>query len=308
MSLCALVLATVLVPAAQADPAPESVAATQTVMVRTATPAAVPEPETIAPPAELVGAAPATDEKTADGEVMVVTARRRHIAADPLESLNVKSFAMVQAVDDAVIGPASKGYERAIPLPARDGLRNFFRNLHEPVVFLNDLIQLKPKKALKTLGRFAINTTVGAAGLFDMARRRPFNLPYRINGFANSLAYYGVKQGPFLFLPLIGPTTVRDLVGLGVDTIAMPLSGTSPMRGPAYAASATSIKVLDHRIEFDGEIRQMRDGAQDAYAAARASYLNRRAAEVAALHEPSLANERLAAVPINPIAESALGH
>jgi phospholipid-binding lipoprotein MlaA len=124
---------------------------------------------------------------------IVVTARPR---GDPLRRANVVSFQATQAVDDAVIGPAAHTYEHVVPSPVRGGLRNFFYNLHEPTVFLNYLVQLKPGKAAETLGRFAVNTTIGVVGVMDVAKRRPFNLPRRPNSFSDTLGYYGVKARP----------------------------------------------------------------------------------------------------------------
>ena len=252
-------------------------------------------------------AAPRTDETPAppmqasatEGEdKAIVVEARPPSKADPLEAVNVRSFAAVQAVDRAVIGPAALGYQHVVPEPARDGLRNFFRNLREPVVFVNYLLQLKPGRAVRTAGRFALNSSIGAAGLIDMAKRKPFHLPYHANGFANTLAYYGVKPGPFLFLPLVGPTTVRDLVGLAADTVTMPLSVGRPIPGPAYPATATAVKVLDHRAEDDVRLRALRDNNPNAYGSIRAAYLEQRQAEIDELrgirHEPDSATAELA--------------
>ncbi len=227
------------------------------------------------PPAELP--APVADE--AELEAIVITSRR-HIAADPLEGINIKSFAAAMAVDSTFIRPAALTYEKTVPEPVRMGVRNFFRNLHEPVIFLNFLLQLKPGKAVRTLGRFVLNSTLGVAGLFDMAKRKPFRLAYRPNGFANTLGFYGVRPGPFLFLPLIGPTTVRDLVGLGLDTMAMPLSGAQPITGRVYTASATAVKAIDGRAEGDERLHDFVDGNPNSYATIREAYLARRQAEV----------------------------
>src|SRR3546814_2446438 len=91
------------------------------------------------------------------------------------------------------------------------GLGNALRNISEPVNFLNFLLQFKIGKAAETLGRFVVNTTFGVGGLVDVAKTKPFNLPYRRNGFANTLGFYGVEPGPYFYLPLVGPTTLRDM-------------------------------------------------------------------------------------------------
>ncbi len=104
-------------------------------------------------------------------------------------------------------------YKAVVPRPARDGARNAIANVTAPVVFVNDLLQLRPLRALRTLGRFLINSTIGAFGLFDIAQRKPFNLPRRTNSFGNTLGYYGIGPVMYLYLPVLGPTTLRDTIG-----------------------------------------------------------------------------------------------
>lgn len=232
--------------------------------------------------AEPVSAPPA--EPSQDGAI-VVTARPAAPAADPLEALNARSFAVVQSVDAAVAAPVARAWSRTVPSPVRSGLRNALGNLQEPVVALNYLLQLKPGKSAETLGRFAINSTIGVAGLFDVAKRRPFNLPLRRNGFAYTLGYYGVKPGPYLYLPLMGPTTVRDLVGRIGDLSVLPVAVGRTFNDPAFVLPATTIRLIDERAEADGAIRAVREGTADPYAAVRAHYLRSRQAEIDALHD-----------------------
>src|SRR3546814_462964 len=115
---------------------------------------------------------------------------------DPLQNVNIEAFQVAQSVDKALVGPIAKGYEGGVPKPIRDGLGNALRNLREPINFLNFLFQFKIGKAVETVGRFAINSTIGVAGIFDVAKKPPVNLPYRPNGFANTLGFYGVEPGP----------------------------------------------------------------------------------------------------------------
>lgn len=238
------------------------------------------------PPSVATSESPSQAEPAPDTDQndIVVMARQHPIPGDPLEKINTRTFVVTQAVDKAVIGPVALAYERAVPGPARRGLRNFLYNLHEPGVFLNFLLQLKPGKAAETLGRFAINSTIGGAGLFDAAKRRPFNLPRRPNGFADSLGYYGVKPGPFLFLPLIGPTTLRDLVGTGLDRLVLPLSVGKPFNRLTYTVPTGVLSSLDHRVEFDDELHRLRDESADPYTASRGFYLQGRQAEIDQLH------------------------
>lgn len=218
---------------------------------------------------------------TASGDI-VVTARRR-TPGDPLAAVNEESFAATQAVDRAVVGPVATAFERTVPTPIRSGLRNFFINLHEPIVFVNFLLQLKIGKAAETAARFAINTTVGVGGFIDIAKRKPINLPRRKNGFADTLGFYGVGPGPFLFLPLVGPTTVRDLLGGGIDRVMMPFYLGKPFSQPVFNAATGGIHMLDRRAEFDDQLTKLR-AEHNPYAATRDYYLWRRQAEIDGLH------------------------
>lgn len=209
-------------------------------------------------------------------------AGRRAVPEDPLAGVNVAAYGAIQAADTALIGPVAMGYRKGVPEPIRDGLRNFLRNVNEPVVFVNYLLQLKPGKALRTVGRFALNSTLGLAGVLDMAKRKPFRLPWRDNGFANTLACYGVKPGAYLFVPLVGSTSIRDLIGLGLDRAFIPTLVGHPFNRPAYALPAGVIDSLNDRIEIDGQLAQLRK-TSDPYAASRELYLKQRAAEIEGL-------------------------
>jgi phospholipid-binding lipoprotein MlaA len=225
------------------------------------------------------------------GDTIVVTARPG-TPGDPLQGLNVKSYAVVQSIDKAVTGPVALTYKKAVPSPIRSGLRNFLNNLQEPVVFLNYLLQLKPGRSAETLGRFAINSTIGGAGLFDVAKRRPFELPYRTNGFAYTLGYYGVKPGPYMYLPLIGPTTVRDLGGRLVDLSVLPVAVGKPFSELAFVIPTTVVRLVDERAQAEDGMRDLRDGSSDPYATVRADYLRTRQAEIDALRGKHLDEDR----------------
>jgi phospholipid-binding lipoprotein MlaA len=242
-----------------------------------ATPAGPATPTVPAPPTVPKPPAPGPDTRQGD---IVVTARGQTPPGDPLQAANAKSFQVTQAVDRAVVGPVALAYEQAMPKPVRNGLRNFLGNLHEPVVFLSFLLQLKPGKAAETVGRFAINSTLGGGGVFDVAKRHPFNLPRRANGIADTLGYYGVEPGPFLFLPLIGPTTLRDLIGNGIDRLVLPLSVGGPFKRLAYTLPVGVLSALDRRANFDEQLHKIRDDSADPYVAARRFYLERRQAEI----------------------------
>lgn len=238
-------------------------------------PAPASQPGQAASPAQEGSPQPAPD-----GQAITVTARPK---SDPIQGANAVSFQVTQEVDRRLVGPAAETYKKVVPRPARAGLGNFIRNLGEPVVALNYLLQLKPGKAAETLGRFGINSTLGLGGLVDVAKNKPFNLPHRRNGFANTLGYYGVGPGPYLYLPFIGSTSLRDVVGGAVDGVILPVGIGAPFNKPYYTIPNGTIRSLDRRVEFDCQIKALQ-AADDPYAATRAYYLKKRKAEIDALH------------------------
>lgn len=207
---------------------------------------------------------------------------------DPLEGFNRAMFGLHQALDKSIYRPVAMGYQHVVPKPVRSGLRNFFSNLTEPVVFLNYLLQFKFGKAAETLARFTINSTLGVGGFFDIAKTKDFNLPHRNNSFGDTLAYYGVGPGPYLFLPLMGPTTLRDVLGGPLDGAVLPLAVGKPFTDWRYQFSSAAITGLDLRAESDPELRALFGGAVDPYATLRSVWLQNRAAEVANLRDHRL--------------------
>jgi len=245
-------------------------------------PASSPPAASASPPASAPASPPPAKGSVPDAGEIVVQGRGS-VPGDPMQQLNAQSFEAVQAVDKAVVEPAAKAYKKGLPKPVRSGLRNFLNNLREPVVFLNYMLQLKPGKAAETLGRFTINTTIGGVGLFDVAKKRPFNLPRRANGFANTLGYYGVKPGPYFYLPLVGPTTLRDVIGVSLDQFVVPFAFGKPFNRPAYVIPTSVVGQLDDRVQFDDQLRELHE-SEDPYVATREFYLKRRQAEIDALH------------------------
>ncbi len=219
----------------------------------------------------------------ADGGEIIVQGEVGAPKGDPAERVNALSYEVVDAVDTAVVEPIATAYGSSIPEPVRDGVDNFLSNLGEPVSALHYLLQLKPGKALETLGRFAINTTMGIGGLFDVAAKEPFYLEHQPNGLANTLGYYGVGPGPYLYLPLIGSTTVRDLIGRTVDLAVLPTVVGKPFNSPYYVIPAGTLNSLNDRIDKDAQIASVREKCGDPYAAERDLYLVQREAEIEAL-------------------------
>ena len=228
------------------------------------------------PPAE--GETPPEDDS---GEI-VVEGEYGPPTGDPAEKLNATSYRITQAVDGAVIEPMAYAYRDGLPEPIRDGLGNVVRNLGEPSNALNFLLQGKVGKAFGSLGRLAINSTLGIGGLIDIAGKPGIGIPYRDNGFANTMGFYGVGPGAYLYLPVTGATSVRDIIGSTLDQALLPFLVGKPFSEPEYAVSYFVINGLDERIEVDAELAAIR-ASEDPYAARRDTYLAMRAREIAAL-------------------------
>jgi len=141
---------------------------------------------------------------------------------DPLEIPNRFLFAFNMTLDVFIIKPAAATYRFLVPTPVRDSLRSFLRNLRTPVILANDLFQGEFERAQTTLTRFALNTTVGVVGLFDVADG--WGYAFHDEDFGQTLGSYGIGEGVYLVLPLFGPSSVRDGVGLGVDVFLDPLT------------------------------------------------------------------------------------
>jgi phospholipid-binding lipoprotein MlaA len=211
------------------------------------------------------------------------SARIRHAPGDPLEKFNRRMYAIHQKLDRAVFRPAAMGYKHGIPKPLRLGLRHFFSNLGEPVIFANFVLQAKPKSAARTLVRFLINSTIGIGGTIDVAKGKAFELPHQPNSFGDTLGFYGVKPGPYIFLPLVGPSDLRDFLGGQADGMALPLIVSKPFNRIEYQVTKAVITGLDLRAEADADLHALLDDALDPYATLRSVYLQDRAGEIAAL-------------------------
>jgi len=151
-----------------------------------------------------------------------VEAELYHQVNDPLEPMNRTIFAFNQATEKAILRPVAKGYRFVVPQLVRNSIGNFFSNLKQPVYFLNALLQGEVKDAGIILGRFTLNTIWGVGGLFDIATEAHIASP--THDFGQTLAkwFWSGDGGPYLMLPILGPSDVRDAVGRGVDALAEP--------------------------------------------------------------------------------------
>jgi phospholipid-binding lipoprotein MlaA len=166
--------------------------------------------------------------------------------SDPFEKMNRVTYGFNSGFDEVLLKPLANSYQNYTPKVAKAGIRNFFNNLDDVRVGINDLMQLKFSQAAKDFGRFAVNSTVGLAGVFDVAEPA-FNLEKNRQDFGKTLAHWGVGSGPYLVLPFIGPSTARDAFGLSVDTVVDPIPAIDhvPSRNSLLATKGT-----DRRADY----------------------------------------------------------
>lgn len=217
-----------------------------------------------------------------DGNQIVVEGSYGPPKTDPMARVNEESYRITQKLDETFVEPVAYAYRDGLPGPLRDGLGNAVNNLREPNNALNFLLQGKIGKMFETIGRFAINSTIGLGGLIDVAEKPGINLPFRRNGFANTMGFYGVGPGPYLYLPLTGATSARDLPGSFLDQLLLPVAVGKPFNRPEFTVPFYLVSNLEDRVEVDEELKRI-DQTIDPYAARRDTYLYRRAKTIAEL-------------------------
>jgi phospholipid-binding lipoprotein MlaA len=188
--------------------------------------------------------------------------------ADPWEGMNRKIFAFNDVVDRYLLLPVAKGYQAITPQPIDNGISNFYGNLFEIITIVNDLLQFKFGDAANDTGRFLINSTIGVAGFFDVATK--MGLERNEEDYGQSFAQWGVDSGPYLVLPLLGPSTVRDAVGKVPEVFTHPIGHVDhvPTRN-----SLRGMEIIDLRADLI-EAEKLIQG--DRYIFIRDSYLQRR--------------------------------
>ncbi|WP_425450002.1 MlaA family lipoprotein [Virgifigura deserti] len=197
-------------------------------------------------------------------------------ANDPLEPMNRYFFEVNYALDELLLKPAAGWYYTALPNPVQDGIRNFLRNLRSPVILANDLFQGEMDRAGDTIGRFAINSTIGLLGLFDVAAE--LGMPFHDEDFGQTLAVASVGEGPYLVIPLLGPSNPRDLTGRIVDFLIDPLDYLVQDDAFSYGRGAT--EGIDTRARNLKTLDEIRASSIDYYATMRSLYRQRRNAEI----------------------------
>ena len=197
---------------------------------------------------------------------------------DPWEQQNRAVFDFDIKLNNVVVTPVAKFYRAAVPELARDGIHNALTNLNAPVVFVNDTIQGDGTKATDTFGRFMINSTVGLAGLIDVASK--VGIPYHDNDFGITLGKGGAAEGSYLVLPFVGPKPPRDLVGLGADSAMDPFNYITWNNSTLYMIIRTGMGVLDDRASTVDQVEQIERSSIDFYATTRSLYRQNRNAQI----------------------------
>ena len=198
---------------------------------------------------------------------------------DPLEPTNRYFFEVNRFLDFMLIKPWADTYRRVVPDFGRERVHNVLRNMGEPVDFGNELLQGRLSDGVTTVGRFLINSTVGLGGLFDVAT--DMGLPSKEADFGQTLYTWGMGDGPYLVLPLFGPSNFRDAVGLGVDTVGDPTGfafSTNALQAANYSRAGAG--ALDKRSEFIEPLDALEKTSIDFYAQIRSMMRQRRAKEL----------------------------
>jgi phospholipid-binding lipoprotein MlaA len=199
--------------------------------------------------------------------------------ADPYENTNRAIFNFNQGLDKAVLLPVANAYRAVLPPTARDMVHDFLQNLNAPIIFANDVLQAQPGLAAETFGRALINTTIGFGGLFDVAGK--MGIPFHTNDLGITLATWGVGSGPYLMLPVLGPSNPRDLFGDVADGFGDPgniVASNHHLLWATFLRSTTSgIDERSRNIESLGEIERT---SLDFYATIRSLARQRRAAQI----------------------------
>ncbi len=199
--------------------------------------------------------------------------------SDPLEPVNRAVFSFNDGLDKILLKPTAKAYKTAVPKPARTGVTNVLRNLRSPVNIGNQLLQGDIEGFANDTMRMLVNTTFGIGGLIDVADSA--GLKYEREDFGQTMAVWGVGHGPYVVLPVFGPNSLRDHVGISIDSYVDPLRlylfNTDQEEWHYGRVAATAI---DARTELLGTLDELRSGSLDYYAAVRSAQYQNRAALV----------------------------
>jgi phospholipid-binding lipoprotein MlaA len=206
-----------------------------------------------------------------------------HQTNDPLEPTNRVFYKINDGIDTVIFKPAAQAYRAVLPDPVRTGIHNVLDNMGGPVRGANDALQGKPRRAGDTTMRFLINSTVGVGGIFDLAKKLGY--PSHDTDFGLTLANWDVPEGPFLYLPILGPSSPRDATGFAADIAIDPFTwiGQGTTTHTIGTWSRTVLNALDQRSGFLDTIENVKKTALDPYATFRSLYRQNRAGKLATL-------------------------
>ena len=196
---------------------------------------------------------------------------------DPFESVNRAVFTFNENADEYVIKPVAEAYQFVLPDFVRTGVTNFFSNIGDVFVAVNNLLQGKPGNAANDIGRFLVNSTIGILGLFDVATEA--GLEKNKEDFGQTLGVWGVPSGPYVVLPLFGPSSVRDTAGLALDIKTDFILNSNQLNHDQKVGS-TVLRVVNQRANLLDASQLLEDAAFDKYSFLRDSYLQRRRNQV----------------------------
>ena len=196
---------------------------------------------------------------------------------DPFESVNRGIFVFNRQVDSFVLNPLAYGYRMAVPSVVRERIHSALVNLRSPAIFANDLLQGEAERAGVTLGRFVVNSTLGFGGLFDMASE--MGLDHHEEDFGQTLAVWGIEEGPYLVLPILGPSNPRDAIGIVVDLFLDPLNYLLDTDKEFLYARA-GVTAVDERERNFEVIESLKATSLDLYATYRSFYRQHREYEI----------------------------
>lgn len=196
---------------------------------------------------------------------------------DPMEGYNRAMFAFNDAVDTVILEPIAMGYRFIAPQPVRTGVRNFLRNLKSPMQVVNQTLQGDLSGAGSDVARFALNSTAGILGLIDIGAM--VGLPYEQEDFGQTLGVWGIGHGPYVVLPILGPSSFRDATGLMVDSYADPLRlylyNTHQEEWHYARLGLTTVSTREELLDLLDDLQK---NSFDYYAALRSTYIQRREA------------------------------
>lgn len=190
---------------------------------------------------------------------------------DPVEGFNRAMFAFNEGLDTVLIKPVAKGYDAVLPTPVRTGVTNFFGNIADLFIGVNNLLQGKPDQAVSDIGRVLINSTIGILGIFDVATEA--GLEKHEEDFGQTFGRWGVGDGAYVVIPFFGPRTVRDTVGLVLDVNADPVANVNDISTRNWLLA---LRIVDNRADLLPADKVIEEAALDKYSYIRDGYLQRR--------------------------------